>query len=91
MLHLFLLICFTLALYRNETINYLILTLLCELNGERNIRRRGEEGLAGLRVDRCGPRLAMTEDGMPPRHAGVGDTSTFFAVTLVLWAMSVGF
>uniref|UniRef100_A0A453G0H5 TLC domain-containing protein n=1 Tax=Aegilops tauschii subsp. strangulata TaxID=200361 RepID=A0A453G0H5_AEGTS len=30
MLHLFLLICFTLALYRNETINYLILTLLCE-------------------------------------------------------------
>lgn len=29
--HLILLICFTLALYRNVTINYLILTLLCEV------------------------------------------------------------
>ncbi|TVT97393.1 hypothetical protein EJB05_57360, partial [Eragrostis curvula] len=29
--HLILLICFTLALYRNVTINYLILTLVCEL------------------------------------------------------------
>lgn len=30
--HLVLLICFTLALYRNITINYLILTLICEVN-----------------------------------------------------------
>uniref|UniRef100_A0A0D9V8B6 TLC domain-containing protein n=1 Tax=Leersia perrieri TaxID=77586 RepID=A0A0D9V8B6_9ORYZ len=30
--HLILLICFTLALYRNVTINYLILTLVCELH-----------------------------------------------------------
>ncbi|XP_027334667.1 TLC domain-containing protein 2 isoform X1 [Abrus precatorius] len=30
--HLVLLICFTLALYRNVTINYLILTLICELH-----------------------------------------------------------
>ena len=30
--HLILLICFTLALYRNVTINYLILTLLCEVH-----------------------------------------------------------
>lgn len=29
--HLLLLICFTLALYRNVTINYLILTLICEV------------------------------------------------------------
>jgi hypothetical protein len=29
--HLILLICFTLALYRNVTINYLILTLVCEV------------------------------------------------------------
>ncbi|XP_044481925.1 uncharacterized protein LOC123208452 [Mangifera indica] len=29
--HLLLLVCFTLALYRNITINYLILTLICEL------------------------------------------------------------
>lgn len=29
--HLLLLICFTLALYRNVTINYLILTLVCEV------------------------------------------------------------
>lgn len=29
--HLILLICFTLALYRNVTINYLILTLICEV------------------------------------------------------------
>lgn len=29
--HLVLLICFTLALYRNVTINYLILTLICEV------------------------------------------------------------
>lgn len=29
--HLVLLICFTLALYRNITINYLILTLICEV------------------------------------------------------------
>lgn len=31
--HLVLLICFTLALYRNVTINYLILTLVCEVHG----------------------------------------------------------
>lgn len=30
--HLVLLICFTLALYRNVTINYLILTLICEVS-----------------------------------------------------------
>jgi hypothetical protein len=30
--HLILLICFTLALYRNVTINYLILTLVCEVH-----------------------------------------------------------
>lgn len=29
--HLILLICFTLALYRNVTVNYLILTLICEV------------------------------------------------------------
>ena len=29
--HLILLICFSLALYRNVTINYLILTLICEV------------------------------------------------------------
>lgn len=29
--HLILLICFTLALYRNVTINYLILSLVCEV------------------------------------------------------------
>ncbi|XBI20470.1 hypothetical protein VPH35_061760 [Triticum aestivum] len=33
--HLILLICFTLALYRNVTINYLILTLLCEVHPRR--------------------------------------------------------
>lgn len=27
----------------------------------------------------------------PPRRAGAGDTSAFFAATLVLWAVSVGF
>ncbi|KAL3504188.1 hypothetical protein ACH5RR_034029 [Cinchona calisaya] len=41
--HLLLLICFTLALYRNVTINYLILTLICELHSVflhvRKIRR----------------------------------------------------
>lgn len=30
--HLVLLVCFTLALYRNVTINYLILTLVCEVS-----------------------------------------------------------
>lgn len=30
--HLLLLVCFTLALYRNVTINYLILTLICEVH-----------------------------------------------------------
>ncbi|XP_062078158.1 uncharacterized protein LOC133782790 [Humulus lupulus] len=46
--HLILLICFTLALYRNVTINYLILTLICELHSVflhvRKVRR-----MAGLR------------------------------------------
>ncbi|KAM7253261.1 hypothetical protein ACFE04_025879 [Oxalis oulophora] len=46
--HLILLICFTLALYRNVTINYLILTLICELHSVflhvRKIRR-----MAGIR------------------------------------------
>ncbi|XP_059433738.1 uncharacterized protein LOC132166899 [Corylus avellana] len=41
--HLILLICFTLALYRNVTINYLILTLICELHSiflhVRKVRR----------------------------------------------------
>lgn len=32
--HLVLLVCFTLALYRKVTINYLILTLICEVNCE---------------------------------------------------------
>lgn len=46
--HLILLICFTLALYRNITINYLILTLICELHSVflhlRKVRR-----MAGFR------------------------------------------
>ncbi|RLN22387.1 TLC domain-containing protein 2 [Panicum miliaceum] len=46
--HLILLICFTLALYRNVTINYLILTLVCELHSIflhiRKVRR-----MAGFR------------------------------------------
>ncbi|XP_021806544.1 TLC domain-containing protein 2 [Prunus avium] len=46
--HLILLICFTLALYRNVTINYLILTLICELHSiflhVRKVRR-----MAGVR------------------------------------------
>ncbi|KAL6984378.1 alanine--tRNA ligase [Sarracenia purpurea var. burkii] len=46
--HLVLLVCFTLALYRNVTINYLILTLICELHSiflhGRKVRR-----MAGVR------------------------------------------
>ncbi|CAN0892363.1 TLC domain-containing protein 2 [Linum grandiflorum] len=46
--HLVLLMCFTLALYRNVTINYLILTLICELHSiflhVRKLRR-----MAGIR------------------------------------------
>ncbi|CAK7346974.1 unnamed protein product [Dovyalis caffra] len=46
--HLILLICFTLALYRNVTINYLMLTLVCELHSiflhVRKVRR-----MAGVR------------------------------------------
>ncbi|XP_038724850.1 TLC domain-containing protein 2 [Tripterygium wilfordii] len=46
--HLILLVCFTLALYRNVTINYLILTLICELHSifmhVRKVRR-----MAGVR------------------------------------------
>lgn len=46
--HLVLLICFTLALFRNVTINYLILTLICELHSiflhVRKLRR-----MAGIR------------------------------------------
>ncbi|CAM8936632.1 hypothetical protein QQ045_012540 [Rhodiola kirilowii] len=46
--HLILLICFTLALYRDVTINYLILTLICELHSiflhVRKVRR-----MAGVR------------------------------------------
>ncbi|OEL37941.1 hypothetical protein BAE44_0001041 [Dichanthelium oligosanthes] len=46
--HLILLICFTLALYRNVTINYLILSLVCELHSiflhVRKVRR-----MAGFR------------------------------------------
>ncbi|KAK3428303.1 hypothetical protein EUGRSUZ_F04350 [Eucalyptus grandis] len=46
--HLILLICFTLALYRNVTINYLILTLICEIHSiflhMRKVRR-----MAGIR------------------------------------------
>ncbi|CAK8567355.1 unnamed protein product [Lathyrus sativus] len=49
--HLVLLICFTLALYRNVTINYLILTLICELHSiflhVRKVRR-----MAGIRDSR---------------------------------------
>lgn len=43
--HLVLLVCFTLALFRNVTINYLILTLICELHSiflhVRKVRRMG--------------------------------------------------
>ncbi|KAK4372451.1 hypothetical protein RND71_007835 [Anisodus tanguticus] len=46
--HLLLLVCFTLALYRNVTINYLILTLICEIHSVflhmRKVRR-----MAGFR------------------------------------------
>ncbi|CAN6887022.1 unnamed protein product [Brassica oleracea] len=46
--HLVLLVCFTLALYRNVTINYLILTLICEMHSiflhVRKLRR-----MAGIR------------------------------------------
>lgn len=46
--HLILLVCFTLALYRNVTVNYLILTLICELHSVflhvRKVRR-----MAGVR------------------------------------------
>lgn len=46
--HMILLVCFTLALYRNVTINYLILTLVCELHSiflhVRKVRR-----MAGIR------------------------------------------
>ncbi|CAE5959510.1 unnamed protein product [Arabidopsis arenosa] len=46
--HLILLVCFTLALYRNVTINYLILTLICEMHSiflhVRKLRR-----MAGIR------------------------------------------
>ncbi|ONK57261.1 uncharacterized protein A4U43_C10F18260 [Asparagus officinalis] len=46
--HLILLVCFTLALYRNVTINYLVLTLVCELHSiflhSRKVRR-----MAGFR------------------------------------------
>ncbi|KAK1300140.1 hypothetical protein QJS10_CPB13g01195 [Acorus calamus] len=46
--HLILLVCFTLALYRHVTINYLILTLICELHSiflhMRKVRR-----MAGFR------------------------------------------
>ncbi|XP_010521255.1 PREDICTED: TLC domain-containing protein 2 [Tarenaya hassleriana] len=46
--HLVLLVCFTLALYRNVAINYLILTLICELHSVflhvRKLRR-----MAGIR------------------------------------------
>ncbi|KAK2979064.1 hypothetical protein RJ640_026014 [Escallonia rubra] len=49
--HLILLVCFTLALYRNVTINYLILTLICELHSiflhVRKVRR-----MAGVRDGR---------------------------------------
>ncbi|KAJ8762893.1 hypothetical protein K2173_023022 [Erythroxylum novogranatense] len=49
--HLILLICVTLALYRNVTINYLILTLICELHSiflhVRKVRR-----MAGFRDGR---------------------------------------
>ncbi|XP_060217650.1 uncharacterized protein LOC132644969 [Lycium barbarum] len=50
--HFLLLICFTLALYRNVTINYLILTLICELHSvflhTRKVRR-----MAGFRDSTC--------------------------------------
>lgn len=50
--HLLLLVCFTLALYRNVTINYLILTLICELHSiflhVRKVRR-----MAGIRDSKC--------------------------------------
>lgn len=46
--HLILLVCFTLALFRNITINYLILTLICEMHSVflhiRKVRR-----MAGIR------------------------------------------
>ncbi|XP_068662625.1 uncharacterized protein [Aristolochia californica] len=41
--HLILLVCFTLALYRNVTVNYLVLTLVCEMHSiflhVRKVRR----------------------------------------------------
>ncbi|KAL8141229.1 hypothetical protein V2J09_007250 [Rumex salicifolius] len=51
--HLILLLCFTLALYRNVTINYLILTLICELHSVflhiRKLRR-----MRGIRDAKAG-------------------------------------
>ncbi|XP_043722817.1 TLC domain-containing protein 2-like [Telopea speciosissima] len=50
--HLLLLVCFTLALYRRVTVNYLILTLICELHSiflhVRKVRR-----MAGVRDTNC--------------------------------------
>ncbi|KAL1557069.1 alanine--tRNA ligase [Salvia divinorum] len=52
--HLVLLVCFTLALYRNITINYLILTLICELHSiflhVRKIRRMAGVRNAGSKI-----------------------------------------
>ncbi|KAH6780346.1 TRAM protein [Perilla frutescens var. hirtella] len=52
--HLVLLVCFTLALYRKVTINYLILTLICELHSiflhVRKVRRMGGVRDAGSKI-----------------------------------------
>ncbi|RAL50501.1 hypothetical protein DM860_016968 [Cuscuta australis] len=60
--HLVLLICFTMALYRNVTINYLILTLVCELHSVflhmRKLRRmagvRGTSRSTLVKLEWCG-------------------------------------
>ncbi|KAL2241840.1 UNVERIFIED_CONTAM: hypothetical protein Sindi_0302000 [Sesamum indicum] len=52
--HLVLLVCFTLALYRKVTINYLILTLICELHSVllhvRKVRRMAGVRDAGSKI-----------------------------------------
>ncbi|XP_051150935.1 uncharacterized protein LOC127265248 [Andrographis paniculata] len=59
--HLVLLLCFTLALYRKVTINYLILTLICELHSIflhiRKVRR-----MAGVRDSRS--KIVKAEWGL---------------------------
>lgn len=74
--HLVLLLCFTLALYRNVTINYLILTLICELHSVflhvRKVRR-----MAGIR----------SAESMIVKVEWVFNWLTFFFARLVPHAM----